>query len=88
MLHSVILLLLMLVLFDSLLQSDEKTRKKLYELRHTWNDVFAKSKLYMLDTKVQGVDPAWPVAAGSTSGTQVSSKPNIHINPNMIVSLI
>ncbi|XP_066967762.1 pre-mRNA cleavage complex 2 protein Pcf11-like isoform X1 [Macrobrachium rosenbergii] len=62
-------------------KSDEKTRKKLYELRHTWNEVFPKSKLYMLDTKVQSVDPAWPVAAGTSSGAAAKT---IHINPNVI----
>ncbi|XP_068232652.1 pre-mRNA cleavage complex 2 protein Pcf11-like isoform X1 [Palaemon carinicauda] len=62
-------------------KSDEKTRKKLYELRHTWNEVFPKSKLYMLDTKVQSVDPAWPVAAGASGGGTAKT---IHINPNVI----
>ncbi|KAK7083093.1 hypothetical protein SK128_015199 [Halocaridina rubra] len=64
---------------------DERTRKKLYELRHTWNEIFPKSKLYMLDTKVHLVDPAWPVAATGSSITPATTKPNIHINPNVII---
>ncbi|XP_050689942.1 uncharacterized protein LOC126982137 isoform X2 [Eriocheir sinensis] len=67
---------------------DERTRKKLYELRTTWNEVFAKSKLYGLDVKVQAIDPAWPlpvVQPSSIGGAQpTASKHNIHINPNII----
>ena len=66
---------------------DERTRKKLYELRTTWNEVFPKSRLYGLDVKVQAIDPAWPlpmVGAASIGGTPTPSKPNIHINPNII----
>ncbi|KAK3872375.1 hypothetical protein Pcinc_022590 [Petrolisthes cinctipes] len=62
---------------------DERTRKKLYELRTTWNEVFPKSRLYGLDVKVQTLDPAWPLPSVTLSTTP-SSKPNIHINPNMI----
>lgn len=67
-----------------LLQVDERTRKKLYELRHTWNEVFPKSRLYGLDVKIQSIDPAWPLATGSSTTPQAVSKPNIHINPNII----
>lgn len=69
-------------------QVDERTRKKLYELRTTWNEVFAKSKLYGLDVKVQAIDPAWPlpvVQPSSIGGAQpTASKHTIHINPNII----
>ncbi|RXG58816.1 Pre-mRNA cleavage complex 2 protein Pcf11 [Armadillidium vulgare] len=40
---------------------DEEGRRKLYKLRQTWNDVFPHSRLCYLDTKVHGIDPAWPV---------------------------
>ncbi|KAK8723486.1 hypothetical protein OTU49_011736 [Cherax quadricarinatus] len=63
---------------------DERTRKKLYELRHTWNEVFPKSRLYGLDVKVQSLDPAWPLPTGLAITSQSTSKPNIHINPNII----
>ncbi|KAK8723487.1 hypothetical protein OTU49_011736 [Cherax quadricarinatus] len=65
---------------------DERTRKKLYELRHTWNEVFPKSRLYGLDVKVQSLDPAWPLPTGLAITSQSTSKPNIHINPNIIKS--
>ncbi|KAG0706570.1 Pre-mRNA cleavage complex 2 protein Pcf11 [Chionoecetes opilio] len=69
---------------------DERTRKKLYELRTTWSEVFPKSRLYGLDVKVQAIDPAWPLPMAGGGGpslggtTPTASKPNIHINPNII----
>ncbi|XP_034033481.1 pre-mRNA cleavage complex 2 protein Pcf11 isoform X2 [Thalassophryne amazonica] len=40
---------------------DENTRKSLFKLRSTWDDVFPLKKLYALDIRVQSLDPAWPV---------------------------
>ncbi|XP_076041386.1 uncharacterized protein LOC143025504 isoform X2 [Oratosquilla oratoria] len=56
---------------------DERTRKKLYELRLTWSEVFPKSRLYYLDVKTQVLDPAWPITAPQPTS-------NIHINPTKI----
>lgn len=35
------------------------TRKKLFELRQTWNNVFTPEKLHSLDVKINMMDPNW-----------------------------
>lgn len=48
----------------------------MYALRQTWNEVFTQPKLFALDLKVNGIDPAWPITA--------KVAPAIHVNPNFI----
>lgn len=43
----------------------------MFKLRQTWNSVFPLKNLYVLDTKVSKIDPAWPITA----------QPPIHVNP-------
>ncbi|XP_028840358.1 pre-mRNA cleavage complex 2 protein Pcf11 isoform X2 [Denticeps clupeoides] len=40
---------------------DENTRKSLFKLRSTWDEIFPLKKLYALDVGVNAVDPAWPI---------------------------
>ncbi|KAI4795448.1 hypothetical protein KUCAC02_031414 [Chaenocephalus aceratus] len=62
------------------LQVDENTRKSLFKLRSTWEDVFPLKKLYALDVRVNGVDPAWPIKALPPSVSNAS----IHVNPKFL----
>uniref|UniRef100_A0A8C7YPW5 Pre-mRNA cleavage complex 2 protein Pcf11 n=1 Tax=Oryzias sinensis TaxID=183150 RepID=A0A8C7YPW5_9TELE len=55
---------------------DENTRKSLFKLRSTWDEVFPTKKLYLLDVKVNSLDPAWPIKPLPPT---VNS--SIHINP-------
>lgn len=48
----------------------------MFALRQTWNDVFTQPKLFALDLKVNGIDPAWPITA--------KVAPAIHVNPNCL----
>lgn len=57
--------------FFSWKQVDEKTRAQMFKLRQTWNNVFPQKILFILDTKVNKMDPAWPITA----------HPTIHVNP-------
>ncbi|CAG5096384.1 Oidioi.mRNA.OKI2018_I69.XSR.g14592.t1.cds [Oikopleura dioica] len=41
--------------------SPDPDRKKLYELRTTWDDVFPPRILYELDSTVKNIDKKWPV---------------------------
>ncbi|XP_062867063.1 pre-mRNA cleavage complex 2 protein Pcf11 [Trichomycterus rosablanca] len=54
---------------------DENTRKCLYKLRSTWDEIFPLKKLYALDCRVNGVDPAWPIKP---------LPPSIHVNPKFL----
>ncbi|XP_047463518.1 pre-mRNA cleavage complex 2 protein Pcf11 [Mugil cephalus] len=56
---------------------DENTRKSLFKLRSTWDDVFPLKKLYALDVRVNSVDPAWPIKPLPTTAS-------IHINPKFL----
>uniref|UniRef100_A0A914GW81 CID domain-containing protein n=1 Tax=Globodera rostochiensis TaxID=31243 RepID=A0A914GW81_GLORO len=49
-------------------ESDEKTRASIYRLRCTWGDVFPRSRLYMIDIKINAIDKAWPIIHPSTPG--------------------
>ncbi|KAK1875209.1 Pre-mRNA cleavage complex 2 protein Pcf11 [Dissostichus eleginoides] len=59
---------------------DENTRKSLFKLRSTWEDVFPLKKLYALDVRVNSVDPAWPIKALPPSVSNAS----IHVNPKFL----
>ncbi|KAB7498014.1 Pre-mRNA cleavage complex 2 protein Pcf11 [Armadillidium nasatum] len=62
---------------------DEEGRRKLYKLRQTWNDVFPHSRLCYLDTKVNGIDPAWPIPPipKTTSSNHQFKHQKIYIAP-------
>lgn len=50
----------------------------MFALRETWKDVFLPTKLYMIDVKVNQLDPNWPIVA------KAQKKPTIHVNPNFL----
>ncbi|CAI5642487.1 unnamed protein product [Oreochromis niloticus] len=58
---------------------DENTRKSLFKLRSTWDDVFPPKKLYALDVKVNSVDPAWPIKP-----LPPTINASIHVNPKFL----
>lgn len=62
-------------------QVNEDIRKKMFALRQTWNDVFPAYKLYMLDVKVNQIDPHWPIITQKIS-------PAIHVNPNFFTQTV
>uniref|UniRef100_A0A7N8YLW1 Pre-mRNA cleavage complex 2 protein Pcf11 n=1 Tax=Mastacembelus armatus TaxID=205130 RepID=A0A7N8YLW1_9TELE len=55
---------------------DENTRKSLFKLRSTWDDVFPLKKLYALDVRVNSLDPAWPIKP-----LPPTVNASIHVNP-------
>lgn len=61
-------------------QVDENTRKSLYKLRSTWDEIFPSKKLYALDVRVNQVDPAWPVKPLPPNVNTAS----IHVNPKFL----
>ncbi|KAM5126894.1 pre-mRNA cleavage complex 2 protein Pcf11 [Mantella aurantiaca] len=65
------------IVFDKV---DENTRKSLYKLRSTWDDIFTSKKLYALDVRVNQVDPAWPVKPLPPNVNTAS----IHVNPKFL----
>lgn len=60
---------------------DENTRKSLFKLRSTWDDVFPLKKLYALDVRVNSLDPAWPIKPLPHNFNSTSS---IHVNPRFL----
>lgn len=58
---------------------DENTRKSLFKLRSTWDDVFPLKKLYLLDVRVNSVDPAWPIKP-----LPPTVNASIHVNPKFL----
>jgi len=65
-------------------KANEKVRSSMYKLRHTWTGApLFTSKLKELDTKVNAIDPAWPIshvpAAAPASSANRGNK--ILINP-------
>ncbi|KAM4547606.1 pre-mRNA cleavage complex 2 protein Pcf11 [Fundulus diaphanus] len=58
---------------------DENTRKSLFKLRSTWDEVFPLKKLYALDVRVNSHDPAWPI---KPLPPNVNS--SIHVNPRFL----
>ncbi|KAG2457051.1 pre-mRNA cleavage complex 2 protein Pcf11 [Polypterus senegalus] len=59
---------------------DENTRKSLFKLRSTWDDIFPLKKLYALDVRVNSLDPAWPI---KPLPPNVNSS-SIHVNPKFL----
>uniref|UniRef100_A0A6J0UT11 Pre-mRNA cleavage complex 2 protein Pcf11 n=1 Tax=Pogona vitticeps TaxID=103695 RepID=A0A6J0UT11_9SAUR len=59
---------------------DENTRKSLFKLRSTWDEIFPLKKLYALDVRVNSVDPAWPIKP-LPPNVNTSS---IHVNPKFL----
>uniref|UniRef100_A0A8D0DJV8 Pre-mRNA cleavage complex 2 protein Pcf11 n=1 Tax=Salvator merianae TaxID=96440 RepID=A0A8D0DJV8_SALMN len=57
---------------------DENTRKSLFKLRSTWDDIFPLKKLYALDARVNLVDPAWPIKPLPRPPA------SIHVNPKFL----
>lgn len=73
---------LCLVAVDQLvicLQVEENTRKSLFKLRSTWDEVFPLKKLYALDVRVNSVDPAWPIKP-----LPPTVNASIHVNPKFL----
>ncbi|KAM4726808.1 pre-mRNA cleavage complex 2 protein Pcf11 [Anableps anableps] len=60
---------------------DENTRKSLFKLRSTWDEVFPLKKLYALDVRVNSLDPAWPIKPLPHNFNSTSS---IHVNPRFL----
>ncbi|CAJ1063639.1 pre-mRNA cleavage complex 2 protein Pcf11 isoform X2 [Xyrichtys novacula] len=58
---------------------DENTRKSLFKLRSTWDDVFPLKKLYALDVRVNSVDVAWPIKP-----LPPTINASIHVNPKFL----
>ncbi|KAK2882275.1 pre-mRNA cleavage complex 2 protein Pcf11 [Channa argus] len=58
---------------------DENTRKSLFKLRSTWEDVFPLKKLYSLDVRVNSLDPAWPIKP-----LPPTVNASIHVNPKFL----
>ncbi|XP_029458082.1 pre-mRNA cleavage complex 2 protein Pcf11 [Rhinatrema bivittatum] len=59
---------------------DENTRKSLFKLRSTWDEIFPSKKLYALDVRVNSLDPAWPIKP-LPPNVNTSS---IHVNPKFL----
>ncbi|KAM9408152.1 pre-mRNA cleavage complex 2 protein Pcf11-like [Pholidichthys leucotaenia] len=58
---------------------DENTRKSLFKLRSTWDDVFPLKKLFALDVWVNSLDPAWPIKP-----LPPTANASIHVNPKFL----
>ncbi|KAI1903811.1 hypothetical protein AGOR_G00031050 [Albula goreensis] len=58
---------------------DENTRKSLFKLRSTWDDIFPLKKLYALDVRVNSLDPAWPIKP-----LPPNVNASIHVNPKFL----
>ncbi|XP_066502803.1 pre-mRNA cleavage complex 2 protein Pcf11 [Hoplias malabaricus] len=58
---------------------DENTRKSLFKLRSTWDEIFPLKKLYALDVRVNSVDPAWPIKP-----LPPNVNASIHVNPKFL----
>ncbi|XP_059109595.1 pre-mRNA cleavage complex 2 protein Pcf11-like [Peromyscus eremicus] len=59
---------------------DQNTRKSLFKLRSTWDEIFPLKKLYALDVRVNSLDPAWPIKP-LPPNVKTSS---IHVNPKVL----
>uniref|UniRef100_A0A8C1DZX2 Pre-mRNA cleavage complex 2 protein Pcf11 n=1 Tax=Cyprinus carpio carpio TaxID=630221 RepID=A0A8C1DZX2_CYPCA len=58
---------------------DEVTRKSLFKLRSTWDEIFPLKKLYALDVRVNSLDPAWPIKP-----LPPNVNASIHVNPKFL----
>lgn len=56
--------------------SPDPDRKKLYELRTTWDDVFPPKILYELDSTVKKIDKKWPVRVTAVKQERSSRTPH------------
>ncbi|KAI6233465.1 Pcf-11 [Aphelenchoides fujianensis] len=77
-------------------RSDEEQRRLLLKLRNTWNGVFPRGRLYLLDAEVHQLDPKWPIAlpAGGPNGEKRPAEPpkppaaaengRIYVNPKFV----
>lgn len=61
------------------LQVEEGTRKSLFKLRSTWEEIFPLKKLFALDVRVNSVDPAWPIKQ-----LPPNVNASIHVNPKFL----
>ncbi|XP_066555466.1 pre-mRNA cleavage complex 2 protein Pcf11 isoform X2 [Amia ocellicauda] len=59
---------------------DENTRKSLFKLRSTWENIFPLKILYGLDRTVNAIDPAWPIRPLPPNVNSSS----IHVNPKFL----
>lgn len=59
-------------------KADEKIRRDLYKLRHTWQQYFPAKMLHDLDVAVNKHDPGWPISPAPPPS------PSIHINPKFL----
>ncbi|XP_030055959.1 pre-mRNA cleavage complex 2 protein Pcf11 isoform X2 [Microcaecilia unicolor] len=59
---------------------DENTRKSLFKLRSTWDEIFPSKKLFALDVRVNSLDPAWPIKPVPPNVNTSS----IHVNPKFL----
>ncbi|XP_014312986.1 pre-mRNA cleavage complex 2 protein Pcf11-like [Myotis lucifugus] len=59
---------------------DANTRKRLFKLRSTWNEIFPLKELYALDVRVNSLDPAWPIRPLPPNGNPSS----IHVTPTLL----
>ena len=62
-------------------KADGKIRKKLYELRSSWEGIFSRTRLYDLDIQVHWLDPTWPIRMPNITPDKKSS-PNINTREN------
>ncbi|XP_052443955.1 pre-mRNA cleavage complex 2 protein Pcf11 [Carassius gibelio] len=58
---------------------DEATRKSLFKLRSTWDEIFPLKKLYAVDVRVNSIDPAWPIKP-----LPPNVNASIHVNPKFL----
>ncbi|KAI6238632.1 CID domain-containing protein [Aphelenchoides fujianensis] len=77
-------------------RSDEEQRRLLLKLRNTWNGVFPRGRLYLLDAEVHQLDPKWPIAlpGGGANGEKRPADPpkppaaaengRIYVNPKFV----
>ncbi|XP_078475121.1 LOW QUALITY PROTEIN: pre-mRNA cleavage complex 2 protein Pcf11 [Lampetra planeri] len=62
---------------------DENTRKNMFKLRSTWDQILPPKKLHSLDVHVNKIDPAWPIRPPPASANTGS----IHVNPKFVTKL-
>ena len=70
------------LLCNNFFQADEKTRRDLYKLRHTWQQYFPAKMLHDLDVAVNKHDPGWPISPAPPPS------PSIHINPKFLPKVL
>jgi len=53
-------------LFVETFKGQGESRTKMYDLRNTWDDIFAPEILFKLDVTVKNIDKNWPLRVKST----------------------